>query len=121
MVELRGSGASYLFRSSETDNKDETETPLCQGIREMPQAIVVLGFAHRHSEACRLRLERGVELFNALEDAWLIVTGGDTSNEGETEASFLARMAEERGMPKDRILKEDDAKYTIEVSGWGCE
>ena len=88
------------------------------GLNKM-SVLVVLGFAHRYSEASRLRIEKGGELYHALveqqEDPWVIVTGGDTTDVGETEATFLSRMAVNSGVPMDRILKEDEAKYTIEV------
>ena len=81
-------------------------------------AVVVLSFAHRWSEAMTLRVETGVREYASLASqhaaAWLIMTGGDTQRVGQTEAAYMAEVAEAQGVPSDHILCEDEARYTIE-------
>ena len=74
--------------------------------------IVILGFAHLDSEACTLRLQTGVNEFFRHPSTWLLTTGGYTTalNEGQ----YLASRAISLGVPKNRILVEDQAKNTIE-------
>ena len=79
--------------------------------------IVVLGFAHRHSEASNLRVSHGVSLYKSLSHShtcWLILTGGDTASVGCTEAEHMKAMAISEGVPEGRVLTEDKARYTIE-------
>lgn len=48
--------------------------------------IVILGFAHRYSEASCNRLARGLEAFNDESDGndkYVVMTGGDTTGCGE--------------------------------------
>lgn len=85
---------------------------------ETAAAVVVLSFAHRWSEAMMLRIETGVREYAALASqnsaAWLIMTGGDTQRVGQTEAAYMAEVAEAEGVPGEHILCEDEARYTIE-------
>jgi len=80
--------------------------------------IVILGFAHRDSDALSSRLMTGVNEFFRLSSAssspWLLVTGGDTVGLGVTEAHDLASRAIVLGVPASRILVEDQARSTIE-------
>ncbi|GMI01830.1 hypothetical protein TrST_g10430 [Triparma strigata] len=81
--------------------------------------IVVLGFAHRYSEASKNRLQCGLEQFcdgNDGNDKFIVFTGGNTTGCGETEAEYLIRKAK-KSLPASsycKLLKEDEAKYTIE-------
>jgi uncharacterized SAM-binding protein YcdF (DUF218 family) len=75
--------------------------------------IVILGFAHLDSEACTLRLQTGVNEFFRHPSAWLLTTGGYTGRNG-SEGDDLASRALALGVPKNRILVEDQAKNTIE-------
>ena len=80
-------------------------------------AVVILGFAYRTSEALKLRMDAGLAEYFALaskQPAWLLLTGGDTSRCGETEASFMCSLAVRAGVPSERIILEDEARYTIE-------
>ena len=81
-------------------------------------AVIILGFAFRRSEAFQLRIEHGLREYHRLSKAgrsvWLVVTGGDTQRVGETEAHHMARVATAAGVPTDRIILEDEARYTIE-------
>ena len=80
--------------------------------------IVILGFAHRNSEALSMRLSTGVSEFFRLSSlstsTWLLVTGGDTESLGVTEGQDLMSRALALGVPASRILVEDQARYTIE-------
>ncbi len=80
--------------------------------------IVILGFAHRDSDALSSRLMTGVNEFFRLSSStsspWLLVTGGDTVGLGVTEADDLASRAIALGVPASRILIEDQARNTIE-------
>jgi hypothetical protein len=80
-------------------------------------AVVILGFAYRTSEALRLRMEAGLAEYFALASsgpAFLLLTGGDTTRCGQTEAAFMGDVAVRAGVPAERILHEDKARYTIE-------
>ena len=76
--------------------------------------VVVLGFAHRWSEASLLRVSHGVSLYKSKPSCWLIMTGGDTANVGVTEAAHMKSLAVKEGLEEDRVLLEDKARYTIE-------
>lgn len=80
--------------------------------------VVILGFAHRDSDALSSRLMTGVNEFFRLSSSssspWLLVTGGDTVGLGVTEAHDLASRAIALGVPASRILVEDQARNTIE-------
>lgn len=82
--------------------------------------IVILGFAHRNSDALSLRLQTGVDEFFRHPSAWLITTGGYTDEFGVSESQDLASRAIALGVPRSRIIIEDQARNTNENAMFTC-
>jgi len=82
-------------------------------------AVVVLGFAFRHSLALDNRLATASARYHQLclnsPPPFFITTGGDTDSSGTTEGHDLfVQATEAHDIPQDRVLVEDQARYTIE-------
>ncbi len=80
-------------------------------------AVIVLG-AGLNGEAITLplyyRLEKSVEYFNKNPNAIIVVSGGQGRNETITEALAMERYLLSRGIPENKIIKEDSATSTYE-------
>jgi len=80
-------------------------------------AVIVLGAAV-HGEQVSLslasRLDRAIEYHAHNPHAIIVVSGGQGSQESISEALAMERYLIERGVPADRILKEDASTSTLE-------
>ncbi|MBX9696002.1 MAG: YdcF family protein [Cyanobacteria bacterium] len=63
--------------------------------------------------ALRERVLRGVDLFKRGLAKYLILTGGPAHNQ-YVEADVMAKFAESKGVPANRIIEEKEARNTIE-------
>jgi uncharacterized SAM-binding protein YcdF (DUF218 family) len=80
-------------------------------------AIVVLGAAQyngRLSSILRARLEHAIDLYEAGDAPYLIVTGGKADGDTTTEAASARAFAIQRGVPAKAILDEDQGRTTLE-------
>lgn len=82
-------------------------------------AIVVLGNrppTDEHGEIraeLRARLERGIELFHAGAAPQMVFAGG-ADRRGVIEAVEMRHFAEERGVPPEAILTDEESQDTVE-------
>jgi uncharacterized SAM-binding protein YcdF (DUF218 family) len=80
-------------------------------------AIVVLGAAQydgRPSQVFSARLEHATALYAEGLAPYFVVTGGNRPGDRTTEAAVARAYAISRGVPRDRILVEDEARTTLE-------
>lgn len=98
--------SAFLIISGRSDSADFTE-----------DAVIVLG-AGVHGETPSLtlkkRLDTAVDYYNKNPDAVIVVSGGQGPQEKITEALAMERYLVERGIPRERILKEERATSTRE-------
>lgn len=80
-------------------------------------AVIVLG-AGLNGDKITLplyyRLEKSIEYFNANPNAMIVVSGGQGRNETITEALAMERYLLSIGIPKNKIIKEDNSTSTYE-------
>lgn len=80
-------------------------------------AVIVLG-AGLNGEAITLplyyRLEKCIEYFNQNPNAVIVVSGGQGRNETITEALAMERYLLSKGIPENKIIKEDSSTSTYE-------
>ena len=87
-------------------------------------AVIVLGCAVEGiepSEQLRCRLDTALEYHRQNPSAAIIVTGGQGSNENDTEAAVMARYLIAGGVPEEQILLEDRATSTKENFEYSAE
>ena len=87
-------------------------------------AVIVLGCAvegTEPSEQLRCRLVTALEYHQMNPDALIIVTGGQGSDENDTEAAVMARYLTAGGVPEGQILLEDRATSTKENFEYSAE
>jgi uncharacterized SAM-binding protein YcdF (DUF218 family) len=80
-------------------------------------AIVVMGAAQydgRPSDMLQRRLETALEMWNDGRATWVAVTGGKMEGDRFTEAAASAAWLVDRGVPADRILREETGASTWE-------
>ena len=80
-------------------------------------AIVVMGAAQydgRPSDMLERRLDTALEMWNDGRAKWLAVTGGKMEGDRFTEAGASAAWMADRGVPMDRILREETGRSTWE-------
>ncbi len=80
-------------------------------------AVIVLGAGVRGDRVTlplRLRLDKAVEYHSKNPDALIVVTGGRGFQETATEASVMEKYLLGKGVPQDRIIKEEKATSTNE-------
>lgn len=80
-------------------------------------AIVVLGAAQYDgtpSPQLRARLDHALELYQAGDAPFVVVTGGNQPGDRFTEAEASARYLIERGVPEEAILQETEGGSTWE-------
>lgn len=80
-------------------------------------AIVVMGAAQydgRPSDMLERRLETALSMWNDGRAKWLAVTGGKMEGDRFTEAGASAAWLTDRGVPQDRILREETGASTWE-------
>lgn len=95
-----------LFISGGTDNVTYEE-----------DAIIVLGAAVRGEEisgALQKRLDVAIEYYQENPNVIIVVTGGQGPQESITEALAMERYLLANGIPKDNIIKEENATSTYE-------
>lgn len=95
-----------MFISGRTDNVTYEE-----------DAIIVLGAAvrgERISGALQKRLDVAIEYYQENPNVIILVTGGQGPQEDITEALAMERYLIANGIPKDKILKEEQATSTYE-------
>ncbi|NLL79187.1 MAG: YdcF family protein [Clostridiales bacterium] len=79
--------------------------------------IVVLGAQvkpDRPSKVLAMRLDRAYDYLTENENTVAIVSGGQGSDEPETEAACMRRYLVEKGISPERILLEDQSTNTVE-------
>ena len=87
-------------------------------------AVIVLGCAVEGiepSEQLRCRLDTALEYYRQNPSATIIVTGGQGSDENDTEAAVMARYLIAGGVPEEQILLEDQATSTKENFEYSAE
>ncbi len=80
-------------------------------------AIIVLGCGIRGekiTESLRQRLDRAIEYYHDNEDAIIVVSGGQGPQEDITEALAMERYLISKGIPADKIIKEESSTSTYE-------
>lgn len=80
-------------------------------------AVIVLGAAVRGERVTlplQYRLDSAVEYHEKNPEAYIIVTGGKGLQEDITEALAMERYLLSKGVPEDKILKEEKATSTEE-------
>ena len=98
--------ASFLLIYGLNDNVDYKEN-----------AIIVLGAAVQGdtpSLALADRLDAAAEYYNKNTDTIIVVSGGKGPQENVTEAYAMEKYLTEKGIPKEKILKEEKATSTKE-------
>jgi len=80
-------------------------------------ALIVLGAGIR-GETVTLplmyRLDKAVEYINKNQNAIIVVSGGQGAQENITEALAMEKYLISRGVPKDKIIREEKATSTYE-------
>ena len=80
-------------------------------------ALIVLGAGIR-GETVTLplmyRLDKAVEYINKNQNAIIVVSGGQGAQENITEALAMEKYLTSRGVPKDKIIREEKATSTFE-------
>ena len=80
-------------------------------------AIIVLGTGIRGEEVTRTlgyRLDKAVEYHQKNPTAFIVVSGGQGAQEDITEALAMERYLIERGVPAEKIIKEEKSTSTYE-------
>ena len=80
-------------------------------------AVIVLGCGIRGknvSAVLAYRLDKTVEYYNKNPNAVIIVSGGQGPQEEITEAQAMQQYLIEKGIPQDKIIKEEKATSTTE-------
>lgn len=80
-------------------------------------AVIVLGAAvrgDRITQPLKYRLDKAVEYYGKNKDAVIVVTGGQGLQESVTEASAMEKYLLNKGIPADKIIKEEKATSTNE-------
>lgn len=98
--------ASGLYIYGISDNADYTE-----------DAVIVLGAAVQGdtpSLTLADRLDAAVEYHTKNPNALIVVSGGKGPQENVTEAFAMEKYLIEKGVPKEKILKEENATSTFE-------
>lgn len=106
-------GGSILFASGWQDTATFEE-----------DAAIVLGCAvegTEPSEQLRCRLDTALDYHRQNPSALIIVTGGQGSDENDTEAAVMARYLAAGGVPEAQILLEDRATSTKENFEYSAE
>ncbi|MBE6747361.1 MAG: YdcF family protein [Ruminococcaceae bacterium] len=79
--------------------------------------VIVLGSGLRGEEVApnlAKRLDKAAEYYEKNNDAYFVVTGGQGPFEQITEALAMERYLIEKGIPQEKIIKEDKSTSTYE-------
>lgn len=97
---------SFLLIYGKNDNVTKNE-----------DAVIVLGAAvhgDRPSKVLADRLDAAAEYYKANPNAVIVVTGGKGMQENITEAAAMEKYLVAKGIPKEKIIKEEAATSTHE-------
>lgn len=86
-------------------------------VTKKEDAVIVLGAAvhgDRPSAVLVDRLDTAVEYYEQNKNAVIVVTGGRGMQENITEASAMEKYLINKGIPKEKIIKEEKATSTFE-------
>jgi uncharacterized SAM-binding protein YcdF (DUF218 family) len=86
-------------------------------ITEEPTAIVVLGAAVWNNEPSPMlesRLETALAYWQDHPELPIVVTGGQGTDEQESEGVTMARVLRAAGVPEEKLILEDQAYNTVE-------
>lgn len=89
--------------------------------------IVVMGYYLKPDGSMRDELYERLKVTLAFAEqypnSYVLVTGGGTAAENNkvTEASEMAKYLIRKGIAKERVIVEDDAKSTIQNATYGCK
>jgi uncharacterized SAM-binding protein YcdF (DUF218 family) len=79
-------------------------------------AVIVLGYPSTRAGGLhpiqKWRTQIGVRTLAEVDDGWLILSGGPTRGAKESEAAVMARYAVALGVPRERIVLEEEARST---------
>ena len=79
--------------------------------------VIILGSGLRGEEVApnlAKRLDKAAEYYEKNNDAYFVVTGGQGPFEAITEALAMERYLIEKGVPQEKIIKEDKSTSTYE-------
>ena len=79
--------------------------------------MIVLGaqvHGERPSRALKLRLEKAAQEWECCGKPTLLLSGGQGDGESITEAECMKRFLVEKGIPKDKMILEDESVSTME-------
>lgn len=101
---------------------------IISGMRSKPQqeldGIIVLGAqvrGTRVSRALAQRLNAAADYLEKHPDAYVIVSGGQGPGEDLSEAEAMSLYLQEKGIPAERIILEDQSTSTAENLGFSFE
>lgn len=106
-------GGALLYITGGSDNATFEE-----------DAVIVLGTTvkgDQPTKALQNRLDATIEYNKKNPDATIIVTGGQGTDENDTEASVMAAYLEKSGISPSVIIKEDRATSTVENFSYAKE
>jgi vancomycin permeability regulator SanA len=109
-----------VLRETRTSDRGETvmtaaEITSLLFIQDNPsRSDLALVFGHRDPDVSSCRARRAADLYHAGFVPKLLLTGGTTSDGDISEASHMARVSMELGVPANDILLEAHAGNTVE-------
>lgn len=80
-------------------------------------AVIVLGYGIKNKripEMLKNRLDKTIEYYSKNPDAIIVVSGGRGDKIKPSEASVMEEYLISKGIPSDRIIKEDKSRTTVE-------
>lgn len=80
-------------------------------------AVIVLGYGSKRKKVpdmLKNRLDKTVEYHHRNPDAIIIVSGGRGDENKPSEAAVMEEYLLSKGVPSDRIIKEDKSRTTVE-------
>ena len=89
----------------------------CDNVTYNEDALIVLGAGIKGEEVganLEKRLDTAVKYYESNPDCVIVVSGGQGANEDITEALAMERYLTSRGVPQEKIIKEERSTSTVE-------